>query len=66
MTIAIYAQLAVLALIDSTSIGTLLIPLWLLLRPDAKRLMPRILLYLGVLAGSICWWAWPCSVGPAG
>ncbi len=51
MTIAIYAQLAVLALIDSTSIGTLLIPLWLLLRPDAKRLVPRILLYLGVLAG---------------
>lgn len=51
MTIAIYAQLAVLALIDSTSIGTLLIPLWLLLRPDAKRLAPRILLYLGVLAG---------------
>ncbi|POH60352.1 hypothetical protein CVS28_03805 [Arthrobacter glacialis] len=51
MTIAIYAQLAVLALIDSTSIGTLLIPLWLFLRPDAKRLMPRILLYLGALAG---------------
>lgn len=51
MTIAIYAQLAVLALIDSTSIGTLLIPLWLLLRPDARRVAPRILLYLGVLAG---------------
>ncbi|MHA7270920.1 GAP family protein [Arthrobacter sp. HLT1-20] len=51
MTLAIYAQLAILALIDSTSIGTLLIPLWLLLRPDAKRLIPRILLYLGVLAG---------------
>lgn len=51
MTIAIYAQLAVLALIDSTSIGTLLIPLWLLLRPDTKRLVPRILLYLGVLGG---------------
>lgn len=50
MTIAIYAQLAVLALIDSTSIGTLLIPLWLLLRPDARRVVPRILLYLGVLA----------------
>ena len=50
MTIAIYAQLAVLALIDSTSIGTLLIPLWLLLRPDARRILPRILLYLGVLA----------------
>lgn len=50
MTIAIYAQLAVLALIDSTSIGTLLIPLWLLLRADARRMVPRILLYLGVLA----------------
>ena len=50
MTIAIYAQLAVLALIDSTSIGTLLIPLWLLLRPEARRILPRILLYLGVLA----------------
>lgn len=51
MTTAIYAQLAVLALIDSTSIGTLLIPLWLLLRPDTRRMLPRIFLYLGVLAG---------------
>ena len=51
MTLAIHAQLAVLALIDSTSIGTLLIPLWLMLRPDARRIVPRILLYLGVLAG---------------
>lgn len=50
MTIALYPQLTVLALIDSTSIGTLLIPLWLLLRPDARRMLPRILLYLGVLA----------------
>lgn len=50
MTITIYVQLTVLALIDSTSIGTLLIPLWLLMRPDAKRLAPRILLFLGVLA----------------
>lgn len=50
MTTAIYAQLAVLALIDSTSIGTLLIPLWLLLRPDTRQILPRILLYLGVLA----------------
>lgn len=50
MTTAIYVQLAILALIDSTSIGTLLIPLWLLLRPDARRMVPRILLYLGVLA----------------
>ncbi|WP_104091271.1 GAP family protein [Arthrobacter sp. GMC3] len=51
MTLPIYAQLALLALIDSTSVGTLLIPLWLLLRPDARRIVPRILLYLGVLAG---------------
>ncbi|MDJ0317261.1 GAP family protein [Arthrobacter antibioticus] len=51
MTIALFAQLAVLALIDSTSIGTLLIPFWLLLRPDARRMAPRILLYLGALAG---------------
>lgn len=50
MTIAIHVQLAILALIDSTSIGTLLIPLWLLLRPDARQMVPRILLYLGVLA----------------
>ncbi len=50
MTIAIYLQLTILAIIDSTSIGTLLIPLWLLLRPDARGLVPRILLYLGVLA----------------
>ena len=50
MTTALYGQFAVLALIDSTSIGTLLIPLWLLLRPDNRRLVPRILLYLGVLA----------------
>ncbi len=50
MTTAMYVQLAVLALIDSTSIGTLLIPLWLMLRPDARRILPRILLYLGVLA----------------
>lgn len=49
MTAALYAQLAVLALIDSTSIGTLLIPLWLALRPEARRLAPRIVLYLGVL-----------------
>ncbi|WP_181419739.1 GAP family protein [Arthrobacter psychrolactophilus] len=51
MTIAVYVQLAILALIDSTSIGTLLIPFWLLLRPNAKHLTARILLYLGVLAG---------------
>ncbi len=51
MTLVIYAQLIILALIDSTSIGTLLIPLWLLLRADTHRLIPRLLLYLGVLGG---------------
>lgn len=51
MTIAIYSQMAVLALIDSTSIGTLLIPLWLMLRADTRHILPRILLYLAVLAG---------------
>lgn len=50
MTPAIYAQLALLALIDSTSIGTLLIPLWLLLRTDGRRLGPKVLFYLGVVA----------------
>src|SRR5690606_13354204 len=41
--------LAVLALIDSTSFGTLLIPLWLLLSPG--RPSPhRVLLFLGTVA----------------
>ena len=43
--------LAVLALIDATSIGTLIIPIWLLLRRDYRSVVPKVLLYLAVLAG---------------
>ena len=47
----IVAQLAVLALIDSTSIGTLVIPVWLLLRPGAgaRRTVGKVAVYLGVI-----------------
>ncbi|MFC7529709.1 GAP family protein [Actinoplanes sp. GCM10030250] len=49
MDIALLGSLAVLALIDSTSFGTLLIPIWLLLHPG--RLRPgRILVFLGTVA----------------
>ncbi|WP_375000531.1 GAP family protein [Aeromicrobium sp. CTD01-1L150] len=49
MDITSLGALAVLALIDSTSFGTLLIPLWMMLAP---RLRPsRLLLYLGVVCG---------------
>ncbi len=41
--------LAVLALIDSTSFGTLLIPLWLMMAPGRLRLN-RIVLFLGTVA----------------
>lgn len=47
---ATYLALAVLALIDSTSFGTLLIPVWLLMAPGRVR-PGRILVYLGALAG---------------
>ncbi|GAA2537415.1 GAP family protein [Winogradskya consettensis] len=40
--------LALLALIDSTSVGTLLIPLWMLLTPKLRP--DRFLLYLGTVA----------------
>jgi hypothetical protein len=43
------ASLAVLALIDSTSFGTLLIPIWLLLHPGPVR-SGRILIFLGTVA----------------
>lgn len=50
MTIELAAGLIVLSLIDSTSFGTLLIPIWLLLTPG--RLQPgRILTYLFTVAG---------------
>ncbi|HEV6952761.1 MAG TPA: GAP family protein [Promicromonospora sp.] len=42
--------LVVLALIDSTSFGTLLIPVWLLMSPGRVR-VGRMLLYLGSIAG---------------
>ncbi|MFC9769901.1 MULTISPECIES: GAP family protein [unclassified Pseudarthrobacter] len=48
------AQLAVLALIDGTSIGTLVIPAWLLLRPgrggSARAAVGRAAMYLAILA----------------
>ncbi|MHC6175678.1 GAP family protein [Glutamicibacter endophyticus] len=42
--------LVLLALVDATSIGTLIIPIWLLLRRDYRRAVPRVLLYLGMIA----------------
>lgn len=42
-------QLVVLALVDSTSFGTLLIPLWLMLAPGRVR-PGRVLVFLGVVA----------------
>lgn len=49
MNFELLAPLAVLALIDSTSFGTLLIPLWLMLAPVRPR-PGRILLFLGTVA----------------
>ena len=49
MTLALLGGLVVLALIDSTSFGTLLIPIWLMLAPG--RLKPsRLLIFLGTVA----------------
>ncbi|MBM6623021.1 GAP family protein [Micrococcaceae bacterium RIT802] len=42
-------KLLVLALIDSTSIGTLVIPVWLLLRRDSGRIAGRVGVYLAVI-----------------
>ena len=47
---ALIGALAVLALIDSTSFGTLLIPVWLLMSPGRVR-AGRMLVYLGSIAG---------------
>lgn len=47
--IALLGSLAVLALIDSTSFGTLLIPIWLLMHPGGVR-PGRILVFLGTVA----------------
>ena len=49
MNIELLATLVLLALIDSTSFGTLLIPLWLMLAPGRPR-PGRILLFLGTVA----------------
>ncbi|MEV6491306.1 GAP family protein [Actinoplanes sp. NPDC051633] len=49
MDIALLGSLAVLALIDSTSFGTLLIPIWLLMHPGGIR-AGRILVFLGTVA----------------
>ncbi|MEU8613851.1 GAP family protein [Actinoplanes sp. NPDC048791] len=43
------AALAGLALVDSTSIGTLLIPLWMLLEPKLR--VPQFFVYLATVAG---------------
>ena len=49
MDLELAGSLAVLALIDSTSFGTLLIPVWLLLTPGPVR-FGRILVFLGTVA----------------
>ncbi|MCL8250533.1 GAP family protein [Aeromicrobium fastidiosum] len=49
MTVALLGTLVVLALVDSTSFGTLLIPIWLMLAPG--RLRPgRIMVFLATVA----------------
>lgn len=49
MTLELAAALVVLALIDSTSFGTLLIPVWLLLVPGRVH-AGRVLLFLATVA----------------
>jgi len=49
MTPETLAQLGVLALVDSTSIGTLVIPVWLLMRRDAGRTTGKVAVYLGAV-----------------
>lgn len=48
MTLALAASLAALALIDSTSFGTLLIPIWLMLTPG-RAPVRRLLVFLGTV-----------------
>ncbi|TNC17614.1 GAP family protein [Georgenia sp. 311] len=50
MTTITAGTLAVLALVDSTSFGTLLIPIWFLLTPGRVR-AGRVLLFLATVAG---------------
>lgn len=49
MTLVLAGSLVALALIDSTSFGTLLIPIWLLLAPGKLR-ASRVLVFLGTVA----------------
>lgn len=49
MDLAHLASLVALALVDSTSFGTLLIPIWLLLHPGRVR-TARMLVFLGTVA----------------
>jgi hypothetical protein len=49
MTLALLGGLALLALVDSTSFGTLLIPIWLMLAPGRIR-VGRILVFLATVA----------------
>ncbi|MEJ3747396.1 GAP family protein [Actinomycetes bacterium KLBMP 9797] len=50
MNIELLLSLAGLALVDSTSIGTLFIPIWLMLVPGPVR-VGRVFVYLGTVAG---------------
>ncbi|WP_027499542.1 GAP family protein [Rhodococcus sp. UNC363MFTsu5.1] len=50
MDIALVLGLVALALVDSTSLGTLVIPLWLLMSPERPPVR-RMVAYLGVIAG---------------
>lgn len=50
VTTTLAASLAVLALVDSTSFGTLLIPIWLMLVPGRPPVR-RVLVFLGTVAG---------------
>src|SRR5918997_55649 len=51
VAVALLLSLAALALVDSTSIGTLVLPLWLMLAPGRVR-GGRVLLFLGSVAGA--------------
>lgn len=50
MTFALLGTLGVLALVDSTSFGTLMIPIWLMLAPGRVRAL-RIVVFLATVAG---------------
>lgn len=49
-TTGLLLTLGLLALIDATSIGTLVIPLWLVLRTTGRNNLSAAMLYLGVVA----------------